>query len=104
MTAPKLDDQAADKPTPLQMAQNCVRAVLDIAEWQDRDPLGARIHHSGTHGKESAELGACMALVSIAESLAEISEVLQADALFRALEDEAAEELAEDELAAEDES
>jgi hypothetical protein len=73
----------AGQPNPLRMAENCAAAVLRVADWQETDPLQTRVHEAGRMGKESAELGACMALVSIAQSLHRLVTLLETDSLGR---------------------
>jgi hypothetical protein len=55
--------------TPLEMARNCARHVLAYADAQAADPLLSYAHRLGERGHQAAELGACMALVSIAEDV-----------------------------------
>lgn len=64
--------------TPLQMAQNCARAVLAVADYQETDPVGAHVNRAGAHGQASAQLAGNIALVSIAESLARLVELVEA--------------------------
>ena len=72
-----------DELTPLQMAQNCARAVLRIADYQGSDPLGAYISKAGQQGHQAAQIGGYMALVSIAESLDRIADALASKASQR---------------------
>jgi hypothetical protein len=60
--------------TPLEMARNCVRHVLAYADAQETDPLLSYAHRLGERGHQAAELGACMALVSIAEDVHRLTE------------------------------
>lgn len=62
--------------TPLQMAQNCARAVLAVADYQETDPVGAHVNRAGAHGQASAQLAGNMALVAIAEALDRIARML----------------------------
>lgn len=55
--------------TPLEMAQNAAAAVLRIADYQERDPLGSYVAKAGNQGHQAAQLAGAMALVSIAEDL-----------------------------------
>jgi hypothetical protein len=57
------------------MARNCAIAVQQAADFQDSDPLGARVHNAGKQGMDAAQLAARMALVSIAEDLHEIARI-----------------------------
>lgn len=63
------EDMSATSVDPLEMAENCVAAVERAARWQETDPLEARVHDAGRHGKTSAELAGHLALVSIARDL-----------------------------------
>jgi hypothetical protein len=73
------------RPDPLKMAENCVAAVERIARWQsDPDPdvqLQAVILGAGKTGMDSATVGACMALVSIARDLRRLVDRLEWDRL-----------------------
>jgi hypothetical protein len=60
------------------MARNAVRNVEIIAIAQQDDPVGAFTARLGERGKSAAETAACMAMVSIAEDLHRIAELLGA--------------------------
>jgi hypothetical protein len=64
--------------TPLEMARNAAHAVEVYATFQQTDQLGAYLGHVGERGKAAAETAACMAMVSIAEDLHAIAELLGA--------------------------
>lgn len=61
---------------PLEMARNSVRHVEYYAEVQNSDPLSAHLHHLGERGHQAAQIGACMALISMASDLRAIRELL----------------------------
>lgn len=61
---------------PLEMARNSVRHVEYYAEVQANDPMSAHLHHLGERGHQAAQIGACMALVSMASDLRAIRELL----------------------------
>lgn len=75
-STPQTDD-TANPVTPLEMAQNAARAVLRYAGRQESDPLQSYIQHDGAAGQQAAALAGNMALVSIAETLAALVELLQ---------------------------
>lgn len=62
--------------TPLEMARNAALAVERYAELQETDPLTAHVHHAGTLGHDAARLAGAMALVSIAEDLRRMADVM----------------------------
>jgi hypothetical protein len=66
--------------TPLEMARHCARNVQAIADAsKDRDPVERYIARVGEQQFHHAQLGACMALISIAGDLHAIAEQLGAD-------------------------
>jgi hypothetical protein len=64
---------------PLEMARNCVRSVLQYADYQGRDPLGSYVARSGQAGHQAAQLAGNMALVSIAEDMHRIVAIMTGD-------------------------
>jgi hypothetical protein len=66
--------------TPLEMAQNAARAVLRVAHYQGRDPLGSYLDHAGERGHDAAHLAGAMALVSIAEDMHRIVAIMTGEA------------------------
>lgn len=67
---------ALDDVTPLDMARNAARAVLRYAGLQERDPTRAYVLGAGQQGHQAAQLAQAMALVSIAEDVHRIAELL----------------------------
>jgi hypothetical protein len=78
------DAQLHTEPSPLVMARDWARRVSQIAAHyaarEEAEPgfgtMEARIHGAGKAQFEAAQMASFMALVSIAESLATITEVL----------------------------
>lgn len=62
----------------LEMARNCVAAVVKVAELQEADPIQAQVTHAGRYGAHMAELAGQLALVVIAEDLHRILGLLEA--------------------------
>ena len=78
MTTTETTDPAAPaEADPLAMAVNCVRNVLAYAEAQGTDPLTSYVNKLGQRGFEAAQLGACMAQVSIAADTRRIAEAAE---------------------------
>ena len=59
------------------MAINCATAVLRYADFQQSDPLGARVLGAGTQGHQAAEIGGHMALISIAIDVHRLAALLE---------------------------
>jgi hypothetical protein len=62
---------------PLEMAENTMRAVLAAADAQTANPLESYVQRVGERAFQSAQLGACCALVSIAADIRAISDVFE---------------------------
>lgn len=69
-----MSDLELDRDDPLAMAQNAAAAVGRYADYQAREPVEAYIAKAGEMGHQSAQLAACMALVSIAQDLRRIAD------------------------------
>jgi len=76
-----MTDQPAAPLTPLRMARNAAANVLRYADASERDPVAANIAGTSKQGMDTAIVGGCMALVSIAESLDRIASLLEVDQL-----------------------
>ena len=76
-----MTDQPAAPLTPLRMARNAAANVLRYADASERDPVAAYIADAGKGQMNTAIVGGCMALVSIAESLDRIASLLEVDQL-----------------------
>jgi hypothetical protein len=66
-----------ERADPLEMAQNTVAAVLAVAHAQTANPLESYVHRMGERAFQSAQLGACMALISAAGDLRRIADALE---------------------------
>jgi hypothetical protein len=66
----------AEPPDPLQMALNCAAAVERHAEHSIQDPLGSYAARGGDRAYASAQLGACLALISLAADFRHLAHVL----------------------------
>jgi hypothetical protein len=74
MTQPRL--------SPLEMALNAARAVERSAQYQQDDPLGSYIARAGEQGQNAAHVAACMAIVSMAEDIRRIADLLERGPLY----------------------
>jgi hypothetical protein len=61
---------------PLDMARNLIAGVQRAAEKIEADELGAFIEHAGEYGHYAGQLAANLALVSLAEDVRRITDVL----------------------------
>lgn len=77
MSESPVNEPAPNDPGPLDMARNAATAVLRYADAQERDPLRSHLQHFGERGHQSAVLAGNMALVSIAEDLHRIADLLE---------------------------
>jgi hypothetical protein len=71
------DQTQAPEVTPLDMAVNLARHVAAYGETAHADPLTAHVNHYGARQAASAEVAAHMALVSIAQDIHRIRELLE---------------------------
>jgi len=62
--------------SPLAMARRLVDSIPDQARYIERDELGAYIDHAGDRAFSAAQLAAHLALVSLAEDVHTITQVL----------------------------
>lgn len=57
---------------PLKLARNCMAVVVEASDYQHEDPVGAYVAHAGKTGFDSALVGGCLALISIAGDVREL--------------------------------
>jgi hypothetical protein len=62
---------------PLDMARNCAAAVERAADAQAADPVMAHAAGAGHWGWDAAQVGACMALISMAGDLRRLADVAE---------------------------